>query len=177
MTDIIRMSDLLKEVKSSEFVLSCAMPLGYTYGYPIITVRNGQVLAIIPFLKYKATGVVDKTLVFPIRYTVTYSFDKKMIVGFEDLQTHRGFSKLDFNKPIGYFRHDAIKHLLRPDYMDKQHELYRMYDAYVSALINKEPYSKKELEAFRELLGMMLEPCLKPIYKALSPGFSQICIR
>ena len=177
MSDIKKMSDLLKEVKSSKFVFSCSMPLGYTYGYPIITVRNGQVLAVIPFLKYKSTGVVDKTLVYPIRYTVTYSYEKKSIVGFEDLQANMFFSKLEFNKPIGYFRHDAIKHLLRADYMDKQQELYKKYDAYVSALLYKEPYSGKDLESFRELLSMMLEPSLKPMYKALSPGFAKICIR
>lgn len=168
MTDL---KSLIREIKNSNFVLGCEMPLGYVEGYPILQIRNQQLCLVIPFLKYKVTGAVDKTLVFPIRYAVTVILPEKKIVKFEDLSTNPIFAKVDFEKPIGYFRHDSIKQFNKSEYKAKKDELYGMYDKIIDALLGEGDYSAEDDEAMKELAGIMLEPSLKPIYRVLDSDF------
>lgn len=165
----INISKFLKEAKTSTFQSGCRMPMGYTAGLPIISAKCGKVCLKVPFLRYKVTGVVDKTLVFPIKYVLSYSMPNMFPIGFADLDFNVIFRKVDFTKPIGYFRHDAIKTLSKSEYESKRKELMAMYDELANALINNEAF-KKEAE-FKALLNMLIEPSLKPIYKVLDKEF------
>lgn len=56
---------LYDELKSRVEV-QALIPMGYVPGMPIIAILNDQLVAKVPFLRYKATGEIDRTLVFPI---------------------------------------------------------------------------------------------------------------
>ena len=170
MTDI-NINKFLKEAKTSDFQLNCGMPLGYVTGFPIISAVGKKLCLKVPFLKYKVTGEVDKTLVYPVKYVITYSLPDMKPVCFEDLSYNKAFSKIDFSQPIGFFRHDAIKNLNKAAYKEKKEELIGMYDKLASALINNTPYTREDEAEFRNLLSIMLEPSVKPIYKSLDGKF------
>ncbi len=174
MSEYKKMNEIIQEIKNSNIMLS--MPLGYTNGYPILTVKNARVCAVIPYLKYKVTGIKDKTEVYPIRYLVTYSVKDGVITAFEDLKENKLFAEADFSKPVGLFRHDSIKDLGKTEYKEKQAELYEMYDSFAAAMIEGGEYPAAKLKEFRALLSKMLEPSLKPFYEALYPAFCATCM-
>ncbi len=171
MKNTINTAEIIKEVKTSEFLLNCRLPLGYVSGYPILQIKNDRLCMLIPYLKYRTTGEVDKTLVYPIKYTLTVSLPDKKFIGFEDLAFNPVFGKVDFNKPIGLFRHDSIKDLNKTEYRTKKSELYSMYDLAANAVLGTADYSDEDAEEFSQLLSALLEPSLKPIYKVLDADF------
>lgn len=165
----INVAEIIKKAKASEFCLGCSMPIGYVPGYPIVSIVAGKPCLKVPFLKYKITGEVDKTLVYPVKYVLTYALPSMKAVGFEDLEYNSVFKKVDFSKPIGFFRHDEIKSLSKKEYKEKKDELFAMYDDFANAILNKKAFTKAG--EFKKLLGIMLEPSVKPIYKALDEKF------
>ncbi len=171
MKSTINTAEIIKEIKTSDFLLSCRLPLVYVSVYQIFQIKNDRLCMLIPYLKYKTTGVVDKTLVYPIRYTLTVSLPDKRFIGFEDLAFNPVFGKVDFNKPIGLFRHDSIKNLNKNEYSAKKIELFSMYDKIASAVLGAADCSDEDAERFSQLLGTLLEPSLKPIYKVLDADF------
>jgi hypothetical protein len=166
---MINIIDFLKEEKTESFQIGCGMPIGYVAGLPIISKKGDKVLLKVPFLKYKVTGVVDKTLVFPVKYVLTYSLPDMKPVGFEDLEYNSAFRKLEFDKPIGYFRHEAIKSWSKKTYKAKKEELMGLYDKLATALVENGAFSEEE--SFKALLKTVIEPSVMPIYKALDGKF------
>lgn len=162
---------LLKEIRTGSFIRSCKIPMGYTTGYPVFSVKNGKPVLDIPFLRFKVTGVVDKTLVFPIRYVAAVTLDDRRIVGFTDLSTAPAMKDVDFTRPIGYFRHEAIRALKKDEFKEKQDKLYACYDAMLDALVKGEAPAEAIEGEFQSLLRLLVEPCELPIYKAIAPAF------
>lgn len=177
MSGKINVAEIIKEVKSSDFVLNCKIPMGYSTGLPVLSIVNDTLCMKIPFLKYKVTGIVDKTLVFPIRYTVTVSLPNKRVLGFEDLSINPLFGRVDFEKPIGFFRHDSIKQYNKAEYKQKRAELIEEYNKIVSAILYGSDYTEDDEQRFVELFNIILEPSLKEIYKALDADFSNRYIK
>ena len=138
---------LIKNLKTNAFILNSSMPMGYVPNLPILCILNGNLCMKIPFLKYKVTGEIDKTFVYPTRYVATVIIPEEQIVAFEDLSLKGAFAKVVFSDPIGTFRHDAIK-----DY-DKG-------------------YSADDEKKFRKLFNTILEPSLRPFYKAIDKNFA-----
>lgn len=171
MNNKVSVKAMLRQVRCSEFVNACQMPMGYTEGYPIISRENGGVYLVVPFLRFQVTGEVDKTLVYPIRYTVTVELPTGRIVGFQDLSADGRFRKVDFSKPIGLFRHDAIKDLTKQEYKAAKEELYGLYDTVIQDLLAGQTPSEDVLNAMAQLLSRLAEPCQMPVYKALDPDF------
>lgn len=167
----INIAETLKEIRTSNFIHNCNIPLGYTNGLPILQIKNDKLCVLIPYLMYKVTGEPDKTLVLPVKYTVTVSLPDRNIVAFEDLSIDPIFKNVNFSKPIGYFRHESIKKLGKNEYKEKRAELLAMYDKIASAILYGEPYSEEDDKAFRELLNIIIEPSVKPIYRALDADF------
>ena len=164
-------SKLIKNIKRSKFVNESTIPLEYVPGIPFFHMVNSEVYVTIPFLRYKATGEVDKTQVFPIRYTVTLSLPQEKIVGFQDLSVNPTFRKLDFNKAIGLFRHESVKEYTQKQFREEKSKLYACYDKILIDLVEKKRCKKSDCEEFCTLLNILLEPSLKPIYRALNKEF------
>lgn len=167
----ISVKNILKKMKNDDFILNCQMSMGYTYGLPILQIVNDRLCLAIPYLKYKATGEVDKSYVFPIRYMVTLVLPEVKPIEFIDLKFDELFVKVDFEKPIGLFRHEAIKHLNKKEYEAKRTELFDCYDKVIDSLINGTEYTDDDDKKMADLIKMLVEPSLLPIYKAIDENF------
>lgn len=167
----VNIKDVLNKIKTGDFLMACRIPLGYLPGLPILKIKNGRLCLVIPYLKYKITGVVDKTLVYPIRYIITVTLPDIKVIGYSDLKYENTFEKLDFSKPIGLFRHDKVKNLDKKQFQAKKAELMSEYDKVINALIFDDEYYQEDEEKMRQLLQLILEPSLMPIYKALDMDF------
>ena len=171
MGKIFSVLEAVKEIKNSGFILNCNMPMGYSSGLPLLSIRNGRLCMTVPYLRYRITGVKDKTLVYPIRYVVTAEIPEKKIVEFRDLYFEPMFAKLDFDKPVGLFRHEAIKTYSKEQYFQLRSEMFGLYDKLVGALTGKGSITDEENARLRQLIGVMVEPSLLPVYKALDRDF------
>lgn len=163
---------LIKELKKNAFILNSNIPMDYVPSLPILCILNGNLCMKIPFLKYKVTGEIDKTFVYPTRYVVTVMVPEGQVVAYEDLSLFDTFSKVSFSDPIGTFRHDAVKHLDKLAYDNLRSTLYEEYDKIVDSLINGKEYSSNDEANFRSLFNTVLEPSLHPFYKALDKDFA-----
>lgn len=163
---------LIKKLKTNAFILNSNMPMRYVPGLPILCILNGNLCMRIPFLKYKVTGEIDKTFVYPTKYVATVTIPEEQIVAFEDLSLQETFAKVSFSDPIGTFRHEAVKELDKPAYKNLRSSLYKEYDKIVESLINGKDYSSADETKFRRLLNTVLEPSLRPFYKAIDKDFA-----
>ena len=167
----ISVDSIINKLKTDEFTLNCKMPMGYCAGLPVLQIKNGSLCLLIPYLKYKITGVVDKTLVFPIRYTISVELPENRVVGFSDLAFNKSFEKVDFNKPIGFFRHDSIKNLTKDKYKALRSELLDLYGKMADSLIYGTEFSEDDDNRMKELLKLLVEPSLYSIYRVLDRDF------
>lgn len=163
---------LIKSLKSNAFILNSSMPMGYVPGLPILCILNGNFCMKIPFLKYMVTGEIDKTFIYPIKYVATAIIPEGQIVAFEDLSLMETFAKVNFAKPIGTFRHEAIKDLDKTSYDRLRSSLYAEYDKIIASLTNGKEYTDSEEITFKRLFNLILEPSLRPFYKAIEPNFA-----
>ena len=164
------MKKIIASVKTSDFLINCAMPMGYSEGFPMLRQCNGEVFVMIPFLKFQVTGKVDQTLVYPIRFVITVRARDGKIVGYQDLISDSRFAKVNFEQPIGLFRHEAIRDWNKQTYRENRQMLYRLYDATCDAMANGQ-VPQELTEQLSQLLKQMVEPSQLPIYRALYGAF------
>lgn len=167
-TDI---KEILKEMRTSPFVLGCGMELGSAQGLPILSVRAGRLCLTAPYLRYKMTGKPDGTLVYPIRYTVTLTLPDRAPAAFEDLKYNAAFRQVDFSRPVGTFRHDAVKRYGKDEYFALKDELLELYGKTADMLLYGGAYAPEDERRMAELLSLLVEPSLKPIYRLLDRDF------
>ena len=171
MKETITVEQVKKDLETGGFFLNCEIPLGYKAVFPILQIKNGSLCIMFPYLKYQTTGELDKTLVFPIKYTISLELPTEKIIGFEDFEYNETFGDVDFSKPIGYFRHEAIRKYGRTEYDSLYHELMKEYDKVIHVLLEGGKYSLSDEKRMSELLRLLLEPSLMPIYEALDKDF------
>ena len=167
----ITLKEFLGKLKRNETVLS-TIPMGLVAGLPIVQIRNKEVCLIVPYFRFVGSREADKSLVYPIKYTVKVLWSSGRVVGMEDLEYNQMFSKVDFKKPIGKFRHEAIKQFNAGQYREKRSELFSMYDKLINHLQDDTEFTEEDEASFSDLLSIILEPSLVPIYKALDPKFT-----
>lgn len=171
MIPVASIEQIQSNLKKNDFLLNCKIPMGYSHGIPILQIKNGCLCVCFPYLKYQTTGEVDKTLVFPIRYAVTLELPTEKIVGFEDYEYKDIFKNIDFDKPAGFFRHDAIKKYNKQQYAALRKELMGEYDKVINAVLGNAEYRFSDEQRMRELLQLLLEPSLLPMYRAIDSDF------
>jgi len=163
--------ETVQHINTHDFVLHCNMPLGYVPGLPILKIIHDELCLQVPFLKYKVTGQPDQTLVYPIRYTVTMTWPEKKMIGFSNLSYDPAFAQVDFSKAIGFFRHDAVKHMKKAEYRAMRDELLDQYDKVAAALLEGAEYTQEDEAHMRRLIKIIMEPSLYPLYQALDQDF------
>lgn len=173
----VRVSKIIKRMKTGDFILNCRMPMGYVYGYPILQIRNDSLCMKVPFLKYKITGKPDQTLVFPIRYAVTIELPEERYVEFTDYAFDNRFADVDFEKAVGLFRHESIKNLTKKEYEAKRTELFGLYDKLAASLLSGAEFTAEDNAKMKSMLQMLVEPSLLPIYKILDKEFYEKYLR
>lgn len=166
----------LNEFKNSKPV-QAIVPLGYVPNLPIVTSVNGELCMRVPLMRYKVTGVVDKTLVYPVKYVFTVTIPEGTVINYEDLTYNVKFVNVDFSKPVGTFRHDAVKGLNKEEYAALRSKLFAEYDKMIDFLADNAEYTENDKEAFIALLNRVLEPSLKPLYFAIDNNFANRFIK
>ena len=171
MENQINLSQFMDSLKANKAVMS-TIPMGYVAGLPIVQIIGKKVCLVVPYFRFVRSGEPDKSQIHPIKYTVTALWPSGRIIKLEDLEYNPKFANVDFRRPIGLFRHEAIKQYNAGQYRQKKAELYAMYDKFVDFLQHGGEYTGQEQDGFRALLNIMLEPCLAPIYRALDEKFA-----
>lgn len=147
------------------------IPMGYVPSIPILKVENDILCAEYPFLRYKVTGKPDETLVYPIRFTLTYELPEYRVVEFKDLAVDTRFGNVNFNKPCSKFRHEAIRSLDKDAFASLKENTLSGMDKVVAALVNEAPYYYNDEKELVANLSKIIDPALYPFYRALSPEF------
>lgn len=146
------------------------IPMEMGMGWPILSIRNKKLCVTVPF--YQAVvHSDDQTLLFPIAYTMAVLWPNGVIVEYKNLRFDSKYQDIDFSKPVGTFRHDTIKHLNKSQYIEKRNELYKLYDELITCLFSHEPLAEDSEKKFKETLGLLMEPSLKPFYQAIDIQF------
>ncbi len=158
-------------LKKSNFLLDCRLPMGYSQGLPILSIKNGCLCITFPYLKYQTTGEVDKTLVYPIRYAVTLELPTEKIIGYEDYEYRDAFKNIDFDKPVGLFRHKAIQQYDENQYNEIRKELMGEYDKVIQSILENADYTVSDEKRMRKLLQLLVEPSLLPMYQVIDIDF------
>lgn len=171
MDNVFSTGALINELKKNPFILNSSMPMGYVPGLPVLCSLNDNLCMKVPFLKYKVTGKVDNTLVYPIRYVATVLIPEGTAVSFDDLSLISPFAKVDFSKPVGRFRHEAIKNLKKEEYRKLRSAVYAGYDKIIGMLTKGTPYTFDDEMIFKKMLNTIIEPSLRPFYKVIDSDF------
>lgn len=172
----MKTEEILKKLKTNTLI-SSNIPMGYTPGVPMLTLQNDVPCLIIPYLRYQMTGEVDKTRVFAPRFVVTVTMNNCSIVKYEDLTYDSRFEEVDFNKPIGLFRHTAIRHLKKDDYKKLRNQLYSLLDRLSSSMMGELEFDEEDSMTLTRLIGILLEPSVKPFYYVINKSFFEIYIK
>lgn len=167
----INLSGFVAALKKNSIAMA-AIPMGYSAGLPILSIKKKKVCITVPFFKFAQVNEVDKSLIFPIRYTLTALWATGKIIELRDLAYHPRFENVDFSKPIGLFRHQSIQEFNAGQYRQKREELYSMYDKLIAFLQDDAEYTQQDESEFTTLLNIILEPSLVPIYRALGDEFA-----
>lgn len=168
--------EILEKLKTDEFLLHSNITLGYTPGLPIPYNCNGKPYIIVPYLRYKVTGKVDQTRVFPPRYTVTVDVVSGQIVAYQDMTSEPRFAKVDFGQPVGLFRHTAIRNMKRADYQKARTELYALLDTLCDSYQGKAEFDEIDAAKLHRSYSTLIEPSVKPFYHAINKEFFETFI-
>lgn len=164
-------TSLFETIKGREEV-RLLIPMGYVPGMPIITIKNEQLVAIVPFLRYKVTGKVDRTLVFPIKYVLEYLIPEAQVVSFRDLSIEKNYANRNFDEVLGFFRHEAIKNLDKRKYTLFKKEILAQYDKLVNFLLcESELFTLNDETALKNNLQTIIEPFILNLYAELDIDF------
>lgn len=144
------------------------IPMEFISGLPIISLRRGEVCITIPYYRAKLQPE-DKTLIYPLACSITALWPSGMIVDYKNFNFLPSMKKLDFSKPTGTFRHEAVKHLNKQQYMELKDKLFDCYDEYLECIVGKKPFDNSLI--MKELLSTIMEPCQKPMYMILGRKF------
>lgn len=173
----MKTEEILKGLKTNAFLLNSSMPMGYTPGIPMLSLRNEEPCLIIPFLRYQMTGEVDKTRIFAPRFIVVVTKNRGGVVKYEDLMYDIRFEEVDFGKPVGLFRHTAIMHLKKDEYNKLRNELYALLDSLGDSMAGKMEFDEMDALKLKKLFSVLLEPSLKPFYHAIDKTFYETYIK
>ena len=123
------------------------------------------------------TGEIDKTRVYAPRFVVTVNMKNGNIIKYEDIMYDCRFEEVDFRKPIGLFRHSAIRHLKKNDYNKMCHELYNLLDELSESMAGKIEFDELDEIRLKKLFALLLEPSLKPFYHAIDKDFFETYLK
>lgn len=172
----MKTNEILQFLKTNEFILNSSIPMEYSPGIPMASLYNGEACLVIPYVKYKITGEIDKTQVFAPRFVIVITVKNGIVVKYEDLLFDSRFEEIDFRKPIGLFRHSAIRHMKKNEYVKMRKELYELLDELCTSMSGKMEFDEMDAMRFCKLYAVLLEPSLRPFYHAINKTFYETYI-
>lgn len=168
MEQTVKMKEYINLVKQGE-VARKLIPMGLNAGWPYLTIRNKQLCVTVPYFRSELKPN-DGTLLYPITYAITTIWpNSDRVVAYKDLRYEKAFKLVDFTRPIGTFRHDALKNVTDKEYKSMCEELFAGYDEMIGCIYNNTAFEGQP--RFSQLLKQLMEPAFKPIYMHLSQPF------
>lgn len=166
---MLSIQEFLKKMNTSVVVRE-NIPMGLGMGFPVLNIVGDRLLVSV-FYYRTILRPNDKTLLMPPEYFLTFDYPSAKLTSFQSLRLDQRYQKLDFGKPVGTFRHEAIKHLNRDEYKQMKIELFDVLNRLIAYLGDEGEFTQKDEEKLHQLYSMMTEPSLHPFYNAISPIF------
>ena len=163
----ISVAKTLKTFNSSDFRRK-SIPMELGYGWPAI-IRCGKMLCItIPYYRSIRNGTVYD--LYPPVCSVTVPLgNPDRILDFTMYPYEKGWQDVDFGKPAGTFKHDALAGVKKEEYGRMKEQLYAYYDEMVQAVSEKKPFEGQK--QMTELFAKLMEPGLYPYYVRINQKF------
>lgn len=143
------------------------VPLGFTAGFPIIQIKEKRVLLKVPFYRADKNAAQGTVAIFPIRFTLTYSWPEANAVSFDDLAYVPLFSKLSFGRPLSLSPRKSAQD------KERQEALFGLYDQLLAFILEGGAFTPEDEAAFGALLNACIEPSLLPMYRHLDAPFAK----
>lgn len=172
---MVLIEDFLKRINTSTVVRS-NIPMGLGMGFPMLNIVGDNLLVSV-FYYRSILRPEDQTLLMPPEYQISVDYPSGKLVSFRNLRLDSGYRNLNFDKPAGTFRHEAIKGLDRAEYKQKKQELFSLMDKLVAFLGEEGEFGSEEEIELSQLFSMLAEPPLYSFYQAMAPQFYQRFIR
>lgn len=161
------MKDFIETIRKGN-TARALIPMEFVSGLPILGIRRGELCVTIPYYRV-IVQPEDKTLIYPLAYSITALWSNGLVVDYKNFTFVPAMKKVDFTRPVGTFRHEAIKHLNKQQFIELKNELLGCYDEYISCISERRPFEKSA--RMKELLNLIMEPCQKPMYLVLGRKF------
>ena len=161
--------DFLTKINTSPVVRSyVAMDRGY--GLPMLSIVGNRLLVSVFYYRVLPRKD-DKSLIMPPEYVLSFDYPSCKLARFEAIRMSPRGKGLDFDQPVGTFRHDAIKDLDRAAYQTKKDELYALLDKLIANLGGEGEFTDDDERQLATLYQMLTEPSLHPAYRSCAPAF------
>jgi hypothetical protein len=149
------------------------VPMEASNGLPIPLRKGNVVYAILPFYTYTPADPQqgNKIVLFPPFVSITVNWTTKVPVEYVDFRFRSPAPELNWEQAAGLFPPAGMENMSVREYEQQKRELMVMYDELFETLAQQGSFSPDWNERFSRLLRLMLEPCLEPYYRALSPKF------
>lgn len=144
------------------------IPMEFSSGWPSISIKNNQICVTVPYFR-SHPGKDGKMLLFPISYLMTLTWPNAGVVEFASLKYRKEYKGIDFGKPVGIFKHDAVKDFIKEEYMAKRTTLFGLYDQLIDCITGQKEFM--QVEEMRGLFQIMMEPSLYTMYQNLARNF------
>lgn len=167
---MISLKDFLKRTNNGPVVRS-SVPMGYGRGLPLLNIVGDRLLVTVFYYK-SIPRPNDQTLLMPPEYLLSFDYPSGRLVSFEALRLSPRCKNVNFSRPVGTFRHDAIKNLNRDQYQAKKDELYAYVDKLIANLGDEGEFTDADEASLCELYGLLTEPSLIPAYRMAAPQFA-----
>lgn len=168
--NISRTQSLIKDIRKTPLFRQL-VPQEAGIGFPIPLRKEGKVYITLPFFGFSPTAEAGNTKLFPPFAIATIDWSNQVPVEYLNLRFRNPAPELDWMKQVGTFPHPAIAQMTVGEYQQLKQELLGMYDRMLDLLAAKSPLSPEWSKRFEELLNILIEPTLKPYYRALNPKF------
>lgn len=145
------------------------VPQEVVAGWPCIRQIGKTLCLTIPY--YRRQVGRGKTALYPLYCSVTFPVKNPgRLLDFTIYPLQREWTNLDYSKPVGYFRHEALKDVTtREEYDGLCQKLYGYYDRMIEAVLEKRPF--EEEGEMRELFSELMEPGQYPAYLKINKKF------
>jgi hypothetical protein len=161
------MQGFINTINKSE-LRRCSIPMELSSGWPFVSIKKNTICVTIPYFATQRTKEKDY-LLFPLSYLMTVTWSNGKIVELLSLKYNKEYKAIDFSKPVGVFKHEAVKDMNAEEYNAKKVDLYACYDKLIECITEKKSFDDEE--KMRTLFKVLMEPGLYPMYKFISPKF------
>ncbi|MBR1482754.1 MAG: hypothetical protein IJ598_07270 [Ruminococcus sp.] len=145
-----------------------SIPQELVSGWPALQQIGKTLCVTIPY--YKKVRGDGKFFLMPLCCSVTVPvLNPSRIMDFTDYTIQPSWSGVNFSKPAGVFKHQALADVTtKQEYSTLCKEFYDCYDNMIEAILNHRPFDDTRLTT---LFSKLMEPGLFPYYQRINKKF------